>query len=64
MMSVKYTTFSLSMTTYVNATVIKPTTTSMTRNYAFVFNINQKQPQLKSQNIIEILMSVLCKPLL
>ena len=64
MLSVKNTTFSLSMTTYVNATVIKPTTTSMNRNGAFVFNINQKQPQLKSQNIIEILMSVLCKPLL
>ena len=36
----------------------------MTRNYTFVFNINQKQPQLKSQNVIEVLMSVLFEPLL
>ena len=63
------------MTTYVNTTVIKPTTAnlkndysekailaSMTRNYTFVFNISQNQPQLKSQNISEILMIVLRKP--
>ena len=37
---------------------------SMIRSDTFVFNINQKQSQLKFQNISKILMSVLCKPLL
>ena len=34
MLSVKNTTFSLSMTTYVNTTVIKPTTVNLKNDYS------------------------------